>query len=121
MQNTAKLWCGTPPALTLSVRVEKADPVIARKRSSIELPTAVGVTRLRRELPDPVGVDHPAVEWVVEAERGRDELEVRPGSRELAGEGAKAEVDVVGRPSAPCPWAPSAPCSKNAPWSAGPQ
>ena len=51
MQNTAKLWCGTPPARTLVVSVANLPPVMRRNRSSIESPTARVLTRSSRGLP----------------------------------------------------------------------
>ena len=51
MQKTAKLWCGTPPASTPSVRLPNRAPVRYRNRSSIESPTARVPTRSSRGLP----------------------------------------------------------------------
>ena len=51
MQKTAKLWCGTPPASTPSVRLPNRAPVMYRNRSSIESPTERVPTWSRRGLP----------------------------------------------------------------------
>ena len=111
MQKTAKLWCGTPPASTLSVSVENWAPVMKRNRSSIESPTARVLDPVEARAADPVGLDDAAVERVVEAGGTGDQLQVGPGAGELLRH--RPQPAVVGTGDAVLEEAPA--------WSPGPQ
>ena len=85
MQKTAKLWCGTPPASTPSVRLPNRAPVMYRNRSSIESPDRPGADLVQARAADPVGLHDPAVQRVVRPVAPGDQLEVGPCPGELLG------------------------------------